>query len=240
MVLDSFVYSSKGGRAYNEDFAGSRSMSGGGVFVIADGLGGHRHGELASKCVADTLLAEEPAQEDDLPVWLQQRIQCANEKLLGLQKEKNSNMKSTAVVLAVRGEKASWAHVGDSRLYYFHQSGIAAITDDHSVAYKKYKAGEITRAQIGQDPDQPCLLRTVGSAGHFQPDVASCSGSLAGGDAFLLCTDGVWEYMRDEEALIDLLKADSAKQWAELILLRVMERIEPENDNLSLITVLVR
>ena len=239
MILDSFVYSNKGGRAHNEDFAGGRSTPGGGLFVLADGLGGHHHGELASKCVADTLLAGEPAEGDDLPVWLERQMLCANEELLALQKEKNSNMKSTAVMLAVQGDKASWAHVGDSRLYYFHQSGISAITDDHSVAYKKYKAGEITRAQIGQDPDQPCLIRTMGGRDHSQPDVASCGGSLASGDAFLLCTDGVWEYMRDEEALIDLLKAESAKHWAELILLRVMERVEPGNDNLSLITVLV-
>ena len=239
MILDSFVYSNKGGRAHNEDFAGGRSTPDGGLFVLADGLGGHHHGELASKCVADTLLADDPAQEDDLPAWLEQRIRSANENLLALQKEKNSNMKSTTVILAVQGENASWAQVVDSRLNYFHRSSISAITDDHSVAYKKYKAGEITRAQIGQDPDQPCLLRTMGSADHSRPDVASCGESLEPGDAFLLCTDGVWEYLHDEEALVDLLKADSAKQWAELILLHVMERIEPGNDNLSLITVLV-
>ena len=59
------------------------------------------------------------------------------------------------------------------------------------------------------------------------------------GDAFFLCSDGMWEYILDEEILVDYLKADSARTWAELLLLRVMERIPPKNDNLSLIAIVV-
>lgn len=239
MILDSFIYSNAGGRERNEDFAGSVDWVNGGLFALADGLGGHCCGELASKCVVGVLLADDPPQDDELSDWLRRRVQAANEKLSELQKEKSVNMKSTIVALGIQDSKSSWVHVGDSRLYYFHRSSISAITEDHSVAYKKFKAGEITRSQIGQDVDQPCLLRSLGSSDHFQPDLASCGDALEPGDAFLLCTDGVWEYLRDEEMLIDLLKAETAKEWAELMLLRVMERIQSGNDNLSLITVLV-
>lgn len=238
MVLDSVIYSNIGGREINEDFTGHADIMGGGLFVLADGLGGHHFGELASECVVNLLLeAAEPAPKDDLSDWLQQQIDTANEKLLDLQKEKRSNMKSTIVTLAIQEDCASWAHVGDSRLYYFHQNCISAITEDHSVAYRKYKAGGISRAQIGQDADQSRLLRTLGNPERCQPDLGSCD--LEPGDAFLLCTDGAWEYLYDEEMLIDLLKADTAQEWIELLLLRVMGRIQPGNDNLSLIAVLI-
>lgn len=238
MVLDNAIYSTVGGREVNEDLTGHADIVGGSLFVLADGLGGHHLGELASECVVDSLLdAAGSAPEDDLSDWIRQQIGTANEKLLGLQKEKKTNMKSTIVTLAIQEDRACWAHVGDSRLYYFHQNGISAITEDHSVAYRKYKAGELSRAQIGQDVDQPRLLRTLGNPDRCQPDLGGCD--LEPGDAFLLCTDGAWEYLFDEEILIDFLKADTAQKWIELLLLRVMGRIQPGNDNLSLIAVLV-
>lgn len=238
MILDSAIYSNVGGREVNEDLAGHAELTDGGLFVLADGLGGHHFGELASKCVVDLLLeAPAPAPEEDLSDWLQRQIGRANEKLLDLQKEKNAAMRSTVVTLAIQGGRASWANVGDSRLYYFHRDSISAITEDHSVAYRKYKAGEISRAQIGQDEDQSRLLRALGNADRCQPDLNGCD--LEAGDAFLLCTDGAWEYLYDEEMLIDLLKAGTAREWIELLLLRVIGRIRPKNDNLSLIAVLV-
>ena len=241
MILDSVIFSNPGGRDHNEDSAAWKDLPDGGLFVVADGLGGHRYGELASKCAADCLLGSGgPEANADVREWLQQQFALANEKILGLQAEKNGNMKSTLVALMIRGEKAYWAHTGDSRLYYFHRSTLAACTEDHSVAYKKYKAGEITRARIAQDEDQASLLRVLGNASHFEPDVSEVRDPLEPGDAFLMCTDGVWEYLSDDEALVDLLKAETAREWAELLLLRIIARVKPGNDNLSLITVLVR
>ena len=241
MALDSMVYSCAGGREINEDSAGMTDLMNGKLFVLADGLGGHRFGELASGCAADALLnAPRPAPGCDLSDWLLQQIGAANERLLRLQKEKNAMMKSTIVALFVQEKSAYWAHVGDSRLYYFHQDVLFAVTEDHSVAYRKYKAGEITKNQIGQDADQSRLIKTLGNPDHWQPEQNSCLNRLEPGDAFLLCTDGVWEYLHEEEILIDLLKADTARNWAELLLLRIMERVQPGNDNLSLITVMVR
>ncbi len=239
MRLDSVIYSSAGGREINEDSTGAADLADGKLFVLADGLGGHQYGQLASGCVTEAMLsAPKPAPGDDLPGWLQQQIRSANQKLLDLQKEKNAKMKSTIVALAIQEGGTSWAHVGDSRLYYFHQDAILGVTEDHSVAYRKYRVGEITKAQIGQDVDQPRLLRTLGNIDHWQPELGA-GRSPEPGDAFLLCSDGVWEYLYEEELLIDLLKAGTAREWAELLLLRVMGRIRPGNDNLSLIAVLV-
>lgn len=240
MIFDSYTYTSQGGRAYNEDSVGVRQDGQDGIFVVADGLGGHRFGKVASAYVKDALLEGWQPGEGDIAAWIRQQIAGVNRQVLALSQERKSVMKSTVVVLVIEGEQAVWANVGDSRLYYLHRDCIRNVTEDHSVAYKKYKAGEILREQIGQDEDQSCLLRAIGSEDRSEPDVHVCDVPLEAGDAFLLCTDGTWEYLRDEEILIDLLKAKTAKEWAELLLLRVMERIDGENDNLTLLTLMLK
>lgn len=240
MIFDEFKYTNQGGRSYNEDSVGSKICENSGLFVVADGLGGHQFGEVASACVRDTLLENFQPLEENRKEWLVDRIAEANRRVLAKQQERNSVLKSTVVALAIDETQAVWANVGDSRLYYLHDSAIYSYTEDHSVSYKKYKAGEITREQICMDEDQSRLLRSIGSEDRNEPDVRSCDVPLESGDAFLLCSDGVWEYLKDEEILIDLLKAKNAKEWGELLLLRMMPRIGTENDNLTLLTLMLK
>lgn len=240
MTLDYYSFTNQGGRSHNEDAVGTRTSEQGGLFVLADGLGGHQFGEQASRCVVDTLLAAYPAKEEKKPAeWLEENIALANQKLLALQQQTHSNMKSTVVVLLVDGEQAAFANVGDSRLYSIRDNSISKITRDHSVAYKKYEAGEITREQIPTDEDQSSLLRSLGKPDRCNAEVYEMDAPLKEGDAFLLCSDGFWEYILDEEVLVDYLKADSAADWAQMLLLRLMERVTPKNDNLSLITLII-
>lgn len=240
MIFDEFTFTNQGGRSYNEDSAGSRQEGGCGIFVVADGLGGHQFGEVASACVRDVLLKGWRPDEADRKAWLKMQIAEANRQVLAIERDRKCVLKSTVVALSIDGTRAVWANVGDSRLYYLHQSGIAGITEDHSVAYKKFKAGEITREQICQDEDQSCLLRSIGGEERNEPDLYESDFPLESGDAFLLCSDGVWEYVKDEEILIDFLKAETAKDWAEFLLLRLMNRIDGKNDNLTLITLMLQ
>ena len=238
MILDGYSYTSTGGRSYNQDAVGMNQTESGSIFVLADGLGGHLHGEMASKCAVDTLLNAELPEPDQQSQWLQEQIKLANGKILELQ-EQNGTMRTTVVTLVIQKNHAAWAHVGDSRLYYLHNKKIEAFTEDHSVAYKKYLAGEITREQIGFDEDQSSLLRALGNPDRNQPMCNMLEHPLEAGDGFLLCSDGAWEYIMDEEILVDFLKADCAQTWAELLLMRILERLEQGNDNLSIITVMV-
>lgn len=240
MIFDEFTFTNQGGRSYNEDSVGSRQDGGCGIFVVADGLGGHQFGEVASACVRDVLLEGWQPNEANRQEWIKMQIAEANKRVLAIEQDRKCVLKSTVAALAIDGERAVWANVGDSRLYYLHQSGIAGVTEDHSVAYKKFKAGEITREQIGQDEDQSCLLRSIGGEDRNEPDVYESDFPLEPGDAFLLCSDGVWEYVKDEEILIDYLKAETSKDWAELLLLRLMDRIDGKNDNLTLITLMLK
>ena len=237
MKFEVFEYTNKGGRSYNEDNVGSRLTENGGIFVVADGLGGHSRGEVASECVVSTILSGWQQDNGDQSVRINGLFEQANSAVLALQRENHTVMKSTAAVLAIKNNKAILANSGDSRVYYFHNDTIAAYTNDHSVAYKKYKAGEITRDMLGGDEDQSRLLRTLGSEDRYLPDIFSPPNLVTSGDAFLLCSDGAWEYIRDEEMLVDLLKSETTQQWTELMLLRLMERIDGENDNVSIITI---
>ena len=239
-MLDVFEYSNQGGRSYNEDSVGSSYDGKNGIFVVADGLGGHARGDEASAAAVQTIVSGWNTVVEDAAAQLKKKIAEANQAILCLQQDRGAVMKTTVAALAVSGEKAVWANVGDSRVYFIHKNIIHACTDDHSVAYKKYKAGEITREQIGMDEDQSRLLRSLGSEERNEPDIHTADVPLAQGDAFFLCSDGAWEYLMDEEILIDFLKSETAEHWAELMILRIMERVRGENDNLSLLTVILK
>ena len=238
MNIDHYEFSSIGGREDNQDSFGQTVEGENALFVVADGLGGHQLGGLASSCAVSSLLENWKADEAYDAEGLTVLIEKANDAILKLQEERNCSAKSTVVLLDLHGNKALWANSGDSRLYYLRDSEISAVTEDHSVAYKKYRTGEITRAQIATDEDQSALLRTLGGPTRWQPDVSETV-DLKPGDAFLLCTDGFWEYVTDEEILIDRLKASNAEEWAEKMLVRAAARIPMDNDNMTIITVII-
>lgn len=240
-MFDVYSYTGRGGRGYNEDSVGSSydNDDGSGIFVVADGLGGHVLGEEASAAAVDTIVSGWGDFGEDIASQLREKISQANQNILQIQQEKNVVIKTTVAALAVNGDRAAWANVGDSRVYFIHDDRLHAYTKDHSVAYMKYRAGEITREQIATDEDQSRLLRSLGSEERNEPEIYEADVMLVPGDAFFLCSDGAWEYLRDEEILIDYLKSETAEHWAELLLLRIMERVDGENDNLSLLTVML-
>ena len=238
-MIDSFFFTAPGGREQNEDAVGQREIPGGTLFLLADGLGGHQRGAEASAQVISSMQDAASPEEEDLEQWLTRSITQANEVLLRLQADSGSTMRSTLVALALTENQVVWAHVGDSRLYYIRGGRLISFTNDHSVAYAKYKSGEITRAQIGQDEDQSSLLRSLGNPTRNHPDLAVLDSPPQSGDGFLLCSDGLWEYLYDGEILVDFCKSTCAEDWARLLLLRAMGRIQPGNDNLSLITIML-
>ncbi|MCR5236296.1 MAG: protein phosphatase 2C domain-containing protein [Lachnospiraceae bacterium] len=240
MIFDVYSFSNPGGRDYNEDAVGYKVDGDSGIFVVADGLGGHSYGELASSLARDTLIDTWSAKCPNRAYWLNSQISVANARILELQQEKKTILKSTVAALAIDGVNAVWAHTGDSRVYYLHNGWLRCVTDDHSVAYKKYKAGEITRDELATDEDQSRLLRTLGGEDRYEPEIEEWDDPIKPGDGFLICSDGAWEYLRDGEIPVDMLKAENAKIWAELLLMRMMDRITSDNDNLTLITIMLK
>ncbi len=237
---EAYYYTNPGGREANEDSVDYCLYEDGGFFVLADGLGGHRDGADASALVVEAMLSNwEKGSGESMSERLANCVAQANQAVLEEQQKRGTIMKSTVVALSLNEDKAAWAHVGDSRLYHITDGHIYHATQDHSVTYKKYLMGEITREAINFDEDRSSLLRAVGDVSRCLP---SCGepvngGLVSPGDAFLLCSDGFWEYLYDEEILVDCLKAESPQQWAELMLLRLLPRVRPGSDNLTLLTV---
>lgn len=235
--LSFYAYTNKGGRPNNEDSIRWAVQDGRGVFVLADGLGGHHSGEVASAIAAQSILDGCMAAGNLDNQVLTQQMQEANSRVIEGQKEPGrENMKTTAVALAIQEDRAFWAHVGDSRLYHFSGDCLTRITRDHSVTYMKYLGGEISYLDVYHDDDRSSLLRVLGKAG-CQPETAMAD--LQPGDAFLLCSDGFWEFVYNEEILADLLKSETPEQWVQLMLLRHIRRTPAGNDNFSVIAVFV-
>ena len=233
MKLRAYAYTNRGGRDHNEDSL--RFSAEDGVFVLADGLGGHRCGEVASALAVDALCGglagpEAPDEEGLLALF-----RSANEEILRRQTQPGQEeMRTTAVALKIAGETAVWAHIGDSRLYRFRGGELAEVTKDHSVTYRKYLGGEISYMDVYHDDDRGRLLRVLGKE-PCRPEAGRAA--VEPGDAFLLCSDGFWEFVYSEEMQADLCRAATPEDWAESMLLRHIRRTPPENDNFSLITV---
>lgn len=235
MKLTVYSYTNQGGRGHNEDCLRYCVDDGRGIFVLADGLGGHLSGEVASKIAVDTICNGCAAGQAMDQETLKALLCKANQNILaGQNTAGQETMKTTAVVLYLEGEQVQWAYIGDSRLYHFSDGEVRQLTADHSVTYRKYLGGEISYMDICHDDDRSSLLRVLG-----KPSCVPETGEMGfkAGDAFLLCSDGFWEFVYNEEMLIDFLAAETPAQWAERMLLRHIRRTPEETDNFSLIAV---
>ena len=139
-------------------------------------------------------------------------------------------MKSTAVVLAVHGTDAAWAHVGDSRLYHFFQGRLDFQTRDHSASQVAVMLGEITPDQIRFHEDRSRILRALGQEGDLHAETGSRT-LAPGRHAFLLCSDGFWEYVLEAEMESELRAAKTPQEWLDAMRDRLSRRASADNDN---------
>ena len=202
-----------GGRAVNEDACGH----GDGCWVVADGLGGHGGGEVAAGIAVDTVLAAAAQQPLIDEGALTQALLAADAAIQARQETdpRLERMRTTAVVLASDARVALWAHLGDSRLYHLRDGRIRFQTFDHSEPQALVRAGEISAAEVRYHEDRNRLLRSLGNDKPPRPTLAEEPLTLMPGDAFLLCTDGFWEYVTEPEMEVTLAKSASPEQWLE-------------------------
>ena len=240
MILDYRVYTNIGGRGENQDAVRALVRNGSGLFVVADGLGGHRNGKAAAEATVGAFFNGWESGTAPDAEQLRDLVEDANNAILQVQRDQHCSCKSTVVALALERRCAAWAHTGDYRLYSVQEGELLPLTEVHSVAYLKYKTGEITRGQIPQDEDQNVLLRALG--GYKWEPVTGTADDLAPGDAFLLCSDGFWELVSEQEMLDDRMSSAGADEWAEKMLRRAAEGMSRrrECDNLSVITVVLK
>jgi PPM family protein phosphatase len=233
------MLSAVGGRESNQDSCDWRQVNQHACWVVADGLGGHKAGELASETAVRVVLDSFSRNPECSRHALQVYISAAQSTLRRLQEENTAltGMRTTLVALVTDSKKVLWAHIGDSRLYQFQSCRLVARTEDHSVLQVLVNSGSVSSDAVRGHSDRNRLLRSLGNSGSPQPTVLEQSRPLCVGDVFLLCTDGFWEYVLETEMLADLAASSSPEQWLERSELRLLRRVSGKHDNYSAIAV---
>lgn len=177
------------------------------LYAVADGMGGHKAGEVASSIAIETIrdlfIKTSNTEDFKAPSFIIEGIENANKKVReeALSKEECSGM-GTTITMAVVDIKLSTvyiANVGDSRAYLIKNDEIIQITEDHTYVHELLKDGKITLEEAKHHPKRNVITRAVGSEEYVQADIFEIE--LSGNDVILLCTDGLTTHLTDEKIL---------------------------------------
>lgn len=226
-------------RPYNEDAGGVILREDGQtLYVIADGMGGHNAGDVASKMVIDYFMREWPKQSsltriNEAEQYLIQAIQSVNKEIYDKATENKAfrGMGTTVVLVVVVEETAVIAHVGDSRCYKLSQHQLRQLTSDHSLVNALVHAGEITPDEAAVHPKKNVLTRAVGT--DMLVDVEVTMVTCDNNDRLLLCTDGLTNKLTDERIQSILNQHADLHVAAEQLINEANER--GGEDNISLV-----
>lgn len=202
--------------------------------VVADGMGGHTGGALAAEQVIHTARhsLDHFSPADEAPqVMLENAMREAHTMIKASRFINEKDPHSTAVMLLMQPGRLTWAHCGDSRLYRFQGKRMVTRTTDHSYVEHLLATGRITAAQALTHPNRNVLLTSLGGQDEPKFDFAETD-ALAGGDAFLLCSDGLWAYFDDDE-MASIVADNSARDACEILIDRARQRGRGAGDNIS-------
>lgn len=246
--------SDAGGRRHNEDDLRHGGHGDRHYAVLSDGAGGHSQGAVASarvvRCVEAALMSWLGRVTEDrakpLPD-LGPMVEAAHASLTGARGEGGAEipahrrMHATVVVLWIDAEAgcATWAHVGDSRLYLLRRGQAQRLTRDDSLVQQLVDAGLLSEQEARTHPKRNQLLAALGGSAPVNVHLADEALALRDGDAFLLCSDGWWGELEAADIEACLHAAHDAEDWLDAMLKRVRERAAPGHDNCSAIAVWV-
>lgn len=233
MEFDLSHYTHQGQRDYNEDDASFVQANNALFAVVADGLGGHKNGKMASQMVVQSMIRtirDSVFDEDQLILSIQ--------KADRLVKSEGECGLSTVAALWIKGAQALAAHVGDTRIYQFRDGRIIFQSTDHSFVQVGVSTGRISPEEARTHKDRNKLLRALGNE---EPAKADCRVlNLRAGDAFLLCTDGLWEGVTEERMLSTLRASENSPMWLSRLYQLVKQRNYERQDNHTAIAIMVR
>ena len=234
--------SKPGGRDVNEDSVSVTESKGHTCFVVADGLGGHGGGDVASQLAVRAFETVFSGSEGPPAELLSQAFARAQADILQEQQRLGlpSQMKTTVVALVLQDGQAIWGHIGDSRLYAFERGKVKLRTLDHSVPQMLVLSREISEKDIRGHPDRNRLLRVLGIAGElprYELSEVQLTGQI---QAFLLCSDGFWELITEKEMGKMLKKSRTPMEWLKQMQEIVEQRGQgTDMDNYSAIAVML-
>ena len=192
-----------------------------GVYVVADGAGGHAAGDVASgiairviaRQALEGLLAQgidEAPSQVDVPSWLRSVIEAANEAVHHQRAVARTDMGTVLVMAVILDGEAHIAHVGDSRAYLVTGDDITQLTVDHSLVQRLVDTGQITREEARTHENRNVIYKMIGDRPKIEPDVKRIA--LAPGDRLLLCSDGLCQYVADDDIHRIILSAPSPQE----------------------------
>src|SRR5437016_11943836 len=192
------------------------------LFLVADGMGGHAAGEIASKIAVDSISEFIVHTKEDDGTWphaydehfgrttnrLMAALRLANTRVLeAMRKDARLRGMGTTVVAALADDsRMSVAHVGDSRAYLIRDGALSRITNDHSWVFEQVQAGMLTEAEAEKHPLRNVITRALGGALQVVPDATEIDSRI--GDIYLLCSDGLTGMVPEDEILRVVTKAD--------------------------------
>lgn len=239
LTLSVAEVSAIGGRASNQDAIGRAERDELACFIVSDGAGGHEGGEVAARTVVQSVLATFGRQPsfgpDAVAGWIAQAADAVAQvktERPGLQ-----SMSATAALALVdrAGAQATWAHLGDTRIYLFRAGQLLHVTRDHSMVQQMIDAGLAAGADPRSHPKRNVLYAAIGSDNEVAPAVQEPL-ALRAGDALLICTDGLWEWVAEPQMETLLAQASSAQAWLEALCALAEERaglMHKARDNFS-------
>lgn len=219
---DAFGKTDIGGRANNEDaFAIHRDNN---LLVVADGMGGHQNGEMASASACQSLAASATAaaasfdSTEAAKTWLCQALQDAHQAVVKLNNNQSGlqRMGTTATLSLLQGSKLLVAWVGDSRVYRLRGSTLDLVNDDHVVKYEYWRAGQLSDAEWNSHRrgyTSNVITRSLGSAGKLDVDFREVE--VAAGDVVLSCSDGLNNSVTEDQLIAILSSGKSAQVMVE-------------------------
>ena len=243
-MLSSAARTHKGNvRQLNEDAI--LTHSNGQLFAVADGMGGHTAGDLASQTVISELasLQFEQHHSDETLECIETCLVEVNDKInsglipdndihTNLQKKDKLIIGSTVVIAYIENDLCSCFWVGDSRLYIYRQKRLYQITNDHSLVQEMVDEGQLTQAEASHHPKANIITRAMGGNDELEVDINQFE--LQTGDKLLLCSDGLYNEL-DSDIIIESLEGENAEAIANNLLGQVL--IRNAADNVSLIVI---
>ncbi|WP_346876456.1 MULTISPECIES: Stp1/IreP family PP2C-type Ser/Thr phosphatase [unclassified Clostridium] len=220
-------------RTFNEDSVGYYEEEDFGIFVIADGMGGHNAGEVASKIAIDTIIEyvinhKKDRSEEEI---LNEAILSANRKIYreSLLNESCNGMGTTLVGAFVRGNNLTMVNIGDSRGYILKDGQLVKVTKDHSLVQELLDNGTITNEEAKNHPNKNVITRALGTNPVVTADYYSLD--IRGISKILLCSDGLTNEVSEED-IFRVLQGYNGNQCMELI---NMSKKNGGRDNISII-----
>jgi serine/threonine protein phosphatase PrpC len=231
----------QGGREYNQDFVSGIVNGTEACIVVCDGLGSYVGSEVASRLCATKIvelyskLRETEPERAYAPETVQSYIHAAHNYVSDY-KDHTPEIKSSCTTVAccvTDGSKVTMSHIGDTRIYLFRGGKLAYQSKDHSLSQLAVEMGQIDLRDIRTHKDQNKLTRVLGGAYYIEPDCEISAEPLGAGDAIIMCTDGFWEYVYEEEMEAELAASDNAEEILAKLEKRLLSRITKFNDNYS-------